>query len=214
MSEVKDQTTELTSQYAAQVTVDLERTTKEQDRISGEIQALQEQLAALQHDHTVLVNLQQALGGTSLAAKAPTASVSSVPHQGIAASKSGKTKKTTATNTKARKTAPKQPASKPSSPGASSVKAPKPATGPTLVEVIRGYLKQQNEPRSAAEITTALAEAHTERTVKATVVRTTLEGLVAKNHAQRTKQGSSVFYTAVDSQVPAATKPQQEPEAG
>ncbi|MGW5251275.1 hypothetical protein ACWEQN_47860 [Streptomyces sp. NPDC004129] len=30
------------------------------------------------------------------------------------------------------------------------------------------------------------------------MVRTTLEGLVAKNQAKRTKQGASVFYTAPD----------------
>ncbi|WP_329529396.1 BlaI/MecI/CopY family transcriptional regulator [Streptomyces sp. NBC_01462] len=218
MPEVKNPTTQLTSQYAAQVTGDLERNTKEQDRIGGEIQALQEQLAGLQHDHTVLVNLRQALGGASPDAQEAGVSVSSVPHQGVATTKSGKPKKTATTNTKtttSKKTSPKQPASKPSPASASSAKASKPATGPTLVEVIRVYLKQQSEPRSAAEITTGLAQAHPERTVKATVVRTTLEGLVAKNHAQRKKQGSSVFYTAVDAQEPAAAaKPQQEPEVG
>ncbi|MER5409346.1 hypothetical protein [Streptomyces sp. NPDC002769] len=207
MSEVKDRTTELTSQYAAQVTGDLERNTKEQDRIGGEIQALQEQLAALQHDHTVLVNLQQALGGASPAAEAATAAVSSVPHQGVASSKPGKPKKTAATNAKAtasKKTAPKQTAPKQSAAKVSSAKAPKPAAEPTLVEVIRGYLKQQSEPRSAAEISDALTQAHPDRTVKTTVVRTTLEGLVAKNHAHRNKQGTSVFYTAPATQEPAA----------
>ncbi|GAA4967812.1 hypothetical protein GCM10023238_39640 [Streptomyces heliomycini] len=34
-------------------------------------------------------------------------------------------------------------------------------------------------------------------------MRSTLEGLVARNQAQRTKQGSSVFYTTVDSAGPA-----------
>lgn len=34
-------------------------------------------------------------------------------------------------------------------------------------------------------------------------MRTTLEGLVAKNQAQRTKQGRSVFYTTPDAE-PAA----------
>ncbi|MFJ5274748.1 hypothetical protein [Streptomyces sp. NPDC088358] len=212
MSEVKDRTTELTSQYAAQVTGDLERNTKEQDRIGGEIQALQEQLTALQHDHTVLVNLQQALGGASPAAEAATATVSSVPHQGVASSKPGRPKKTAATNAKttaSKKTAPKQTAPKQTAPKqtaakVSSPKAPKPAAEPTLVEVIRGYLKQQSEPRSAAEISDALTQAHPDRTVKTTVVRTTLEGLVAKNHAHRNKQGTSVFYTAPATQEPAA----------
>jgi len=42
----------------------------------------------------------------------------------------------------------------------------------------------------------ALTQAHPDRTIKTTVVRTTVEGLVARSHAHRTKQGSSVFYTA------------------
>ncbi|WP_063818372.1 BlaI/MecI/CopY family transcriptional regulator [Streptomyces mirabilis] len=81
---------------------------------------------------------------------------------------------------------------------------------PTLVEVIRGHLEQQGEPRSAAEITAALTQAHPDRSVKTTVVRTTLEGLVAKSHAHRTKQGSSVFYTAAAASQPAPAEPQQE----
>lgn len=56
--------TELASQYSVQVTDDLERNVKEQERVSTEITALQQQLAALQHDHALLVNMQQALGIT------------------------------------------------------------------------------------------------------------------------------------------------------
>ncbi|WP_419668793.1 hypothetical protein [Streptomyces sp. 2-1] len=70
MSEIQASSTELTSQYIAQITGDLERNTKEQERIGVEVEALQEQLRTLQHDHTVLVNMQQALGGASPAAEA------------------------------------------------------------------------------------------------------------------------------------------------
>ncbi|MEU6098600.1 hypothetical protein [Streptomyces sp. NPDC047079] len=56
-----------------------------------------------------------------------------------------------------------------------------------------------------AEVATALGQAHPERGIKTTVVRTTLEGLVAKNQAKRTKQGASVFYTAPDSAEQTAT---------
>src|SRR5689334_18456041 len=62
MSETNVVTTELTTQYGAQVASDLERNLKEQDRVREEIEALQEQLTALQHDQTILVNVQQALG--------------------------------------------------------------------------------------------------------------------------------------------------------
>ncbi|MEU9291954.1 BlaI/MecI/CopY family transcriptional regulator [Streptomyces sp. NPDC048275] len=207
MSEIKAPSTELTSQYIAQVTGDLERNAKEQERVGQEIEALQEQLRALQQDHTVLVNMQQALGAASPAAEAATAAAPSVPRQASAEIKQSKPKKAAATA--AKKTAAKKPAAK-----ASSVKASETAAKPTLVEVIRGHLEQQSEPRSAAEITAALTQAHPDRSVKTTVVRTTLEGLVAKGHVHRTKQGSSVFYAAAATSEPAPVEPQQEAVAG
>ncbi|MFF3149665.1 hypothetical protein ACFVRU_50145 [Streptomyces sp. NPDC057927] len=197
--------TELTSQYIAQVTGDLERNAKEQERIGQEIETLQEQLHALQHDHTVLVNMQQALGDASPVTEADTAAAPSVPHQVSAEPKQSKPKKASATS--AKKTASKKPAAK-----VSSAKAPT-ATAtakPTLVDLVRGHLEQESEPRSAAEIAVALTQAHPDRSVKTTVVRTTLEGLVAKSHAHRAKQGSSVFYTAAAASEPAPAEPQQE----
>ncbi|MFC9634256.1 hypothetical protein ACFTY8_34630 [Streptomyces mirabilis] len=205
MSEVSSNShsTELTSQYIAQVTGDLERNAKEQERVGAEIEALQEQLLALRHDHTVLVNMQDALGGPGSTPGAEAAAAPSVPHQVSAEPKQSKGKKAAATG--AKKTAPKKPAAK-----TSSVKASTAAAKPTLVELIRGHLEKQTEPRSAAEITTALTQAHPDRSVKTTVVRTTLEGLVAKSHAHRTKQGSSVFYTTAVTSEPAPAEPQHD----
>ncbi|MFJ9753226.1 hypothetical protein [Streptomyces chartreusis] len=48
--------TELTSHYVSQVASDLDRNVKGQERIAAEIAALQQELAALQHDHAVLVS--------------------------------------------------------------------------------------------------------------------------------------------------------------
>ncbi|MFD7463104.1 hypothetical protein [Streptomyces tendae] len=262
--------TELASQYSVQVTDDLERNVKEQERVSAEITALQQQLAALQHDHALLVNMQQALGITSPPspsvpepAAAPESAAVPAPRGGAAprssAGKSTRSKKattapkraaapkpsakavskpaakkatkpaaTTTTETApktADKTAPKTTAkaadkatdkapakSAEKTAGKSAAKtAGKPAAKkaaareagrPTLVELVREHLAGQREPRSAAEVTTALGEAHSGRTVKTTVVRTTLEGLVAKNQAQRTKQGTSVYYTATEAAAP------------
>ncbi|MFF5185856.1 hypothetical protein ACFY30_19130 [Streptomyces sp. NPDC000345] len=197
MSETAAQTTELTSQYSAQVAGDLERNLKEQERLSGEIEALQEQLAAVRHDHTVLLNLQQALG-IPAAPDVPAAEpVTAVP----APRKKTVTASGAAPQAKAKKPAPakKRTSKKP----AAAASAPQPAA-PTLVELVREHLAGQDEPRSAAEIATALGRQHPERAVKTTVVRTTLEGLVAKNQAQRTKQGTSVFYTTPDTAEPAA----------
>ncbi|MGW7674492.1 hypothetical protein ACWGJX_46880 [Streptomyces sp. NPDC054775] len=183
----------VSSQYAAQVTSDLEYNVKEQERISAEIAALQEQLASLHQDHSVLVNVQQALGTVPAfvqPAAALEGSVVPAPREKATTepgnSKRARTKKEAA-GSAATKPVPKKPVSR-----ATETKT----SQPTLVELVRHHLTEQSEPRSAAEVATALDTAHPKRGVKATVVRTTLENLVAKNQAQRTKQGSSVYYTA------------------
>ncbi|MEU8794540.1 hypothetical protein [Streptomyces sp. NPDC048643] len=196
MTEVQSPTTELAAQYGTQVASDLERNATEQARISADLEALQEQLHALQRDHGVLVNIQQALGSSPVAVTAP-----AVPHQASTTSQRGKSKKTAAVA--AKKAAPKKTPAK-----VSAAKAAKPASGsaaqPSLVDLVRDLLEQTGEPRSAAEITTALTKAHPDRSIKTTVVRTTVENLVAKSQAQRAKQGSSVFYTAAASSQPKA----------
>ncbi|MEU3513806.1 hypothetical protein ABZ770_00610 [Streptomyces sp. NPDC006654] len=69
------------------------------------------------------------------------------------------------------------------------------AAKPSLVDAVRTYLGQQQEPRSAVEVAEAIRSGQPGRTIKTTVIRTTLESLVARNLAQRSKQGRSVFYT-------------------
>ncbi|MFC9105528.1 hypothetical protein ACWEWL_29300 [Streptomyces rochei] len=207
-------TTEVASQYAARVASDLESNAKEQERIGAEIVALQEQLTALQHDHRVLVNIQQALAGA-----APAAGSTPVPsprkdavaepapgrkgtraRKGGASSQSPVAKKSTAKKASAAKAPAKAAGAK--------------AAGPTLVELVRRHLVAQSEPRSAAEVSAALAQDHPERPVRTTVVRNTLEGLVAKQQAQRIKQGSSVYYTAIGAPEPApAPEPASQAES-
>ncbi|MEV7341844.1 hypothetical protein [Streptomyces sp. NPDC093544] len=173
-------TTSLTSQYSAQVAEDLRRNTKEQDRLSSEIDALQEQLNSLQSDHLILQSLQQTLSqqATSEPKTPRVPDTASVPAQQQA--------ETTSKPTNAK---PKSAADK-SSRGKSR------AGQPTLIDLIRTHLDEQAEPRSAAEITVALGGSHPDRNLKNTVVRTTLENLVAKNRARRLKQGHSVFYVS------------------
>ena len=209
MSERTTAATGLTSQYIAQVAGDLESNFKEQERIGAEIAALQEQLTALQQDHSVLVNVQQALGVTNEpdgpSAATESAAVSSPQQQTEAAPPSKRrTRKTTAV----RETTATKPAAHKPTPKAGTT-----ADRLTLVELIRRHLAEQNEPRSAAEISTALSQAHPERGIKTKVVRVTTEGLVAKSQAQRTKQGASVFYTAPTAPKP-ATAPQTEKTSG
>ncbi|KUO09886.1 hypothetical protein [Streptomyces sp. DSM 15324] len=219
MSENTLPNTELTSQYSAQVAGDLERNLKEQERLSGEIEALQEKLAAVRHDHTVLVNLQQALGVPAAPAAPATEPVAAVPApRKKAAPASGAAKRTSRPSqpkqtkqtkqTKAKKAAP----AKKGTAEKTAAEAPGSAsTAPKLVDLVREHLAGQAEPRSAAEITVELGRLHPERAVKTTVVRSTLEGLVARNQAQRSKQGTSVFYTAPEPAAPTNGDPTEEP---
>jgi hypothetical protein len=187
--------TSVTSQYATQVAQDLELNTKEQERIGAELSALQTQLRILQDDQSVLHTIQKTLGNRPASAPATPEPSTSLPQQA-----SGKN----TTNRRApSKTAAKAPSAKKTTPQAKKDKTqgaePKAVTAsaqPTLIALIRTHLDQQKEPRSASEVTTALAEAHPQRTIKTTVVRTTLENLVAKSQAHRTKQGASVLYTS------------------
>ncbi|MEU1082969.1 hypothetical protein ABZ368_22555 [Streptomyces sp. NPDC005908] len=275
MSDPSTAATDLTSQYVAQVTSDLERNVKEQERVGTEIAGLQQQLAVLQRDHALLVKMQQALevatapaeaaaaveaaepvtpaepagstpADTEPAALTPEAAGPAQPAEEPAVSggatvpaprsrssvtsgaeKPKRTRKKAAASAGAATSAPvksaktarnpstAKPAGKPSAAKATRtapVKAAKakpaearPAKGnaPKLVDLVRRHLGEQKEPRSAAEVAAALGAAHPGRGIKTTVVRSTLEGLVARNQAQRSKQGSSVFYTTPDGTGPA-----------
>lgn len=219
--------TALASQYATQVGSDLERNVAEQERIRAEIDALQEQLTALRHDHSVLMNISQALETTGSPAEADstaqgatvpaprTKSATASPKTKQAAAKKSSAPRRRTEDKKQPRTEDKKQKGKAAPAKASPAKAAsaKPAE-PTLVDLVCRHLTAQTEPRSAAEIATDLGQAHPDRGIKATVVRTTLENLVAKNRAQRSKQGKSVFYTAPDeAAAPEEKKPQPDQAA-
>ncbi|MFJ6931564.1 hypothetical protein ACIQUP_30180 [Streptomyces nigra] len=228
--------TELTSQYSAQVTADLERNHKEQDRIAGEIEALQGQLAALRHDQAVLENIQRAIGAPQEPAVTAEEPGTEAEQEAVAAVPAPRAARRTKASGPAERTKPTRPAKRAKGKAAATTnrkrsgakKATKstaetgaetaeaassstPST-PSLVELVRDHLAAHQEPRSAAEITSALAEQHPERGVKATVVRSTLEGLVARNQAHRSKQGRSVFYTVPDTAAEPSAPTEAAPE--
>ncbi|MGW7658779.1 hypothetical protein [Streptomyces sp. NPDC054756] len=221
--------TELTSQYSAQVTADLERNRKEQDRVAGEIEALQAQLTALRHDRTVLENIQRALGSAQEPVAAPEEDepVAVVPAPRAQEPRTTRRTKSAGAGKRAKETRPAR-RGKPAKgkakgtgtgtgtgtgkgTGTAEAAAASAASSPSLVELVRGHLAERQEPRSAAEVASALAERYPERGVKATVVRNTLEGLVARNQAHRSKQGRSVFYTVPDASAPAERSEPSEP---
>ncbi|MFF5140704.1 hypothetical protein ACFY6U_13495 [Streptomyces sp. NPDC013157] len=172
--------TELASEYSARIAQDLEVNAQEQDRLATEIAALEEQLRAVRENRVVLERLQQALtpqsaASASLSAPAPAPATPDadtdavVPHQRTEAA-----------------------------PDRRDVAKPGPAeTKPSLVEAVHAYLAEQREPRSATDVAEAIRAVQPGRTIKTTVIRTTLENLVARNRARRTKQGRAVFYTVV-----------------
>jgi hypothetical protein len=156
----------------------------------------------------VLVNVRQVLGiapAPVQPAAAPNSAAVPTPREKPSAEPGAgkRTRAKKAAGTQSATTGKKSAAEKPTD-KAQAAKAGQ----PTLVELVRNHLTEQSEPRSAADIATALGKAHPERGVKTTVVRTTLEGLVAKNQAKRTKQGASVFYTAPDAAEQTATPDQ------
>ncbi|MEU6540179.1 hypothetical protein [Streptomyces sp. NPDC047000] len=193
--------TGLTDQYRSRVAADLESNGREQERLATEIAALQKQLSVLQHEQSVLTHVQEVLGAAPQA-QALAADDSSVPPPrkrtpaSAASHKATRAKKPTGGNGKpTRKAVPEK-----ASAAKSAVTTPT-SSQPTLVELVRDHLAQHHEPRSAAEVAASLGQAHPDRGVKTTVVRSTLEGLVAKNRIQRTRQGSSVFYSAPATEI-------------
>jgi hypothetical protein len=185
----------LKSQYLAQVEADLERTTKEKERIATDLAALQEQLTILEQDHALLVGVQQTLVGTSPSPAQDTEPADApvdVPPVAVPRARKAKTAPRTPKPSAAKKTAAQPDRS--STPGT-----------PTLVELVITDLTGHSEPRSAAEITTSLTQSHPDRKMQTTVVRNTLEALVAKGHSLRTKQGRSVYYSAAETAPAAST---------
>ncbi|MFJ4963316.1 hypothetical protein ACIP6P_12865 [Streptomyces sp. NPDC088729] len=195
-------TSGLTADYAQRIADDLSANRSEQDRMRTELSRLQAELVQLEESEQVLVKMQHVLGsgtpastagtGTGTAARsAKGGKTATVPSARRAKAGSGAPRKS-----EAKTAAPKRPAKKTAKKAAKSTHA----TETTWRELITDHLAGQGEPRSAAEITTALAEAHPDRKVQVTVVRNTLEQGVAHGLLERSKQGRSVFYS------PAAAK--------
>ncbi|MEU9993332.1 hypothetical protein AB0E10_42635 [Streptomyces sp. NPDC048045] len=178
---------------------DLTRNAEEQERLSSEVAALQEKLETLRHDQALLITMQQALDSAEKADD--TVSVgsagASLPRQTTPVPRSSKETPAPQDGKEKASRARKTTSKTKSAPTAPSSRAPKGDTGPTLRDLVVGHLSQEGEPRSALDVTDALTGAHPDRGIKITVVRSTLEAMVAKGHVRRSKQGKSVFYSAV-----------------
>lgn len=171
----------VTADYAQRVADDLSVNRGEQERVRAELDRLQDELVRLEESEQVLTKMQEVLGG----APKPTA-------------KQGKSRKTAAvpaarrSNTKT--AAGKLGASSGRKAAKKSASANKPGEA-TWLELTTAYLGGQSEPKSAAEVSSSLTEAHPERAVQVAVVRNALEQGVAQGLLERSKQGRSVFYS-------------------
>ncbi|MFE4454208.1 hypothetical protein [Streptomyces sp. NPDC056796] len=181
-------TSGISADYAQRITDDLAANRSEQERARAELTRLQDALIQLEESEQILVKMQTVLGGTEKPAARRSGKAASVPaarraRSGAAAQKGGdgpKSRARAGKRTAAEKTA-----------------SPKAPGEPTWRELVTGYLADQREPKSAAEVSAALTEAHPRRTPQVTVVRNTLEHGVAHGLLERTKQGRSVYYSPV-----------------
>ncbi|MFJ8755317.1 hypothetical protein ACIREO_39325 [Streptomyces sp. NPDC102441] len=188
MSEIAAAST-VTAGYAQKVTEDLAATRSEQERVRAELTRLEGELRQLEEGEQVLVKMQVVLGGPGRPAAGggkgrKKASLPAARGKDVTARQkmSGKVKPSKKIN-------PKAPAGK---------AAPAKGAGEeTWAALAASYLAGQSEPKSAAEVSAALTEAHPQRRVQATVVRNALEQGVARGLLERSKQGRSVYYTPV-----------------
>lgn len=171
----------VTADYAQRVADDLSANRGEQERVRSELDRLQDELVRLEESEQVLTKMQDVLGGASKQT-----------------AKQGKGRKTAAVPA-ARRSNTKTAAGKSGAAGgrkaakeSASTKKPGEAT---WLELTTTYLGGQGEPRSAAEVSASLTEAHPERPVQVTVVRNALEQGVEKGLLERSNQGRSVFYS-------------------
>ncbi|MFE4692718.1 hypothetical protein ACFRH6_22045 [Streptomyces sp. NPDC056749] len=189
-------TSGISADYAQRITDDLAANRSEQDRARAELTRLQDELIQLEEGEQILVKMQEVLGTSEKPAprknKARKASVS-VPAARRA--KSGTAAGKAASTPKSRARAGEKASNVKTT--ASRTAAPKGAAEPTWRELVTGYLADQREPKSAAEVAAALTEAHPQRTTQVTVVRNTLEQGVAHGLLERSKQGRSVYYSPV-----------------
>ncbi|MFJ1662348.1 hypothetical protein [Streptomyces anthocyanicus] len=181
----------ITDDYAKRVTKDLAENKGEQERLRAELARLQGELAELEKSEVLLTKVQEVLGG---APKSPTKK----KEKSKAAVPAARSNSETSTR-KARTNGGRAGAQRGTSPRASGE--------PTWLDRTTAYLTGQSEPKSAAEVTSALAEAHPERTVPAAVVRNALEQGVAQGRVERSKQGRSVFYTSIAAAAPESPDP-------
>lgn len=172
---------DLKAQYAKRVDADLEGNAKEQEKISSEIAALQERLRVLEGDRTLLLSMRQAISEERLPGR---------QRREKGDDSEGEPRSRRRASVKAK--------DKDKSANAVTSGRGRSAT-PVLRVLVAKELAKHSQPRSAAEVTSALTRAYPDRRFIDQVVRNTLENLVARGEVQRSKQQRAVFYAFIGS---------------
>lgn len=202
-----DEKTPLWNAYARRVADDLEAIRKEQADVAEQITGLQNLLHHLASDEAWLVQVQDGLAATTTPRQGPSgAAVVGAPSRaeesrGDLTSASSDTARSVAKPRRARSAR----AAKASSTGKATTSRPvtskkgpaQPRTAPPLHQLILGILLNAlGQPRTAREIADQLTADHPTRATSAQSVRNNLEKLVDTQAVEKSRQGSSVMYTA------------------
>ncbi|MFJ2478394.1 hypothetical protein ACIOWI_36600 [Streptomyces sp. NPDC087659] len=199
-------TTSILDRYAVQIADDLQRNQEERETVRSQIADLQTRRKQLEVECEWLSTMRDALAGSIPAldeepSAAPEAKARSL-REILAAMKSAEAGPhaflqslqekgwgDTPTSDQQSGTPQFQPFDE-----VISRNAPTKRRGPYLHELVYSLLTR--EPQTVSELTRELLQAHPERRgTKTQVVRNTLENLVAKSLAVRTKRATAVFYT-------------------
>ncbi|MFF7976612.1 BlaI/MecI/CopY family transcriptional regulator [Streptomyces sp. NPDC007905] len=191
--------------YASQFAADLEKILAEQQELQARLDRLRAEEEWLRGVLGSLADAQvhgEAADAAQSSAQAPEEAPVPQPRQEEAGpvGQAGRAKKGTVKKTvkaPAKKTTAKDPAKKTAKKAAAEKTAARSgelALGDLLLLILA---KQPSEPRTAGEVAGALEQTFPERARDINTVRNTLERLVAKSRVERTKQGSTVYYTAL-----------------
>ncbi|MFF8431738.1 hypothetical protein ACF07Y_42765 [Streptomyces sp. NPDC016566] len=199
--------TSIQDRYAEQFAADLEKNLAEQEELQKRLERLGQEAALLRSMQGSLLAAEADSADTAQTSGAP---VPAVPEEApvrqprqeetsgpaAPAKKTARARKAVAKTTAkygAQKTAKKAAAPKTAA-KKTTAKTGEPPLGTLLLLILE---KASGEPRTAAEVTGALEQQFPERARDINNVRNTLERLVAQSLIERSKQGSTVYYTAL-----------------
>lgn len=178
----------LLSDYEARIAADLESNREAHERVTRQMAELAGSLKTLEQDREMLLSMQRVF-------KEDTAKAAAELTKADVPGRTRTRKKTAATVPSARKAGSSKTGTGNKAPGkrAQSLVGSTDTRTPSLVQLVRDHLS--GEPRTAAEVQEAVSAQHPDRPISVNAARTSLEALVAKGTAQRSRQGRAVFYS-------------------